>query len=166
MINFFWKHCFIVILYEWVKAWLLTKVDASELCSTRPQANEDLLVPDFPLGERFLASLLTYILHNLASIRKNTHTKPTNSNEVWCKKAVQRYVGFTMSKLLWASQPGISAKHLSRASQPSISAKHLSQASQPSISAKHLSNAQKCLAILKNAQHCSTMLRNAEELAF
>ena len=32
---------------------------------------------------------------------------------------------------------------------------HLSQASQPSISAKHLSNAQKCSAMLKNAQQCS-----------
>ena len=141
MIYFFWKHCFIVILHEWVKAWLLTKVDASELCSTRPQANEDLLVPDFPLGERFLASLLTYILHNLASIRKNTHTKPTNSNEVWCKKKLKVEITRLRDSSLKPSSDMLDSlcpncyEHLSRASQPSIS------------------------AILKNAQQCSTMFK-------
>ena len=81
------------------------------------------------------------------------------------------------SEYLQASQPSISAQHLSQASHTSISAEHLSQASQPSISAEHLSRAShlsisaehlnqafqpSISEMLRNAQQSSTLLKNAK----
>ena len=53
-----------------------------------------------------------------------------------------------------ASQPSISAKHLSQASQLSISSQHLSRASQPSVSAEYLS---------RESLHSSKMINNAQQ---